>query len=222
MTFLAINATLAIIPALFLVFLFYRRDSRKREPGSLIWKTFLLGFFSVVPALILELVLDPVSAYYPGWLGLAVEAFVIVALVEEGIKLLAVRWYIFPKPAFDEVNDGIVYTITVSMGFACFENIMYSFGPLSTILIRGFTAVPLHAFASGIMGYYLGKSRFSSGNFILKGFFWAVLIHGLYDFFLFTGGLLSLLVFPLLIISGKVLFGLSRKAIEEDRLAGRT
>ena len=222
MKFLAVNTTLAVIPAVFLVILFYRRDSQKREPGGLIWRTFLLGFFSVLPALFLEIFLEPLSALSSGWGRRAFQAFIVAGVVEEGIKLAVVRWYIFPKSSFDEVNDGIVYTITASMGFACFENIMYSFGPASTILIRGFTAVPLHAFASGIMGYYLGKARFSRGNFIRQGFFWAVCIHGLYDFFLFSGGLMSLLVFPLLLIAGRILFMLNRRALSEDRLAGRS
>ena len=143
-------------------------------------------------------------------------------VVEEGIKLAVVRWYVYPKPAFDEINDGIVYTIAASMGFACFENIMYSFGPVSTILIRGLTAVPLHAFASGIMGYYLGKARFRRGNWLFKGFVLAVLTHGTYDFFLFTGGGLSLMVFPLLLMAGRELFRLNRRALEEDRAAGRS
>ena len=222
MKFLALNTVLAVVPALLLILLFYRKDSQKPEPGRLIWKTFLLGFFSVLPALLLELLLNPLSGYYSGWGKLVIQAFVVAGMVEEGIKLLTVRLYVFPRPAFDEINDGIVYTITASMGFACFENIMYSFGPASTILIRGFTAVPLHAFASGIMGYYIGRARFREGGYLLKGFLLAAAIHGLYDFFLFAGGAFSYLVFPLLVLAGRALFRLNRRALAEDRAAGRS
>lgn len=222
MTLLLLNTLLAIIPALFLVIYFYRRDRQKPEPKALVWKIFLLGFFSVIPAVILELVLDPLTRGYHGTAKNLVDAFLVVALVEEGLKLLVVRLFVFNRKDFDEINDGLVYTITASLGFACFENIMYSFGSPLTILIRGFTAVPLHAFASGIMGYGIGKARYFPGHWILKGFAAAVFVHGIYDFFLFTGGWMSFLVLPLLAICGSYLLKLNRRALEEDRLAGRS
>ena len=144
------------------------------------------------------------------------------ALVEEGVKLFVVRSFLFNRREFGKVTDGVVYTITASMGFACFENIMYSFGSPLTLFIRGFTAVPLHAFASGIMGFCIGKARYSPGHWMLGGLMAAVVIHGLYDFFLFTGGWMSLLVLPLLVFSGIQLFRLIRLAQEEDRREGRS
>lgn len=221
--FLLINTFLALVPGVLLILFFYRRDRQKKEPGRLVWSTFLVGFFSVIPAVLLEFFLDPLTGLYSGWLRLFFRAFVVAALVEEGIKLAVVRLYVFPKDAFDEVNDGIVYTIAASMGFACFENIMYSFGPSLMILLRGFTAVPLHAFASGVMGYHIGKSKFEPGrNALLKGLVLAVVIHGLYDFFLFTETWLAFLVFPLLLVSGAYLLRLNRRALAEDRAAGRS
>ncbi|MBI9105021.1 MAG: PrsW family intramembrane metalloprotease [Spirochaetales bacterium] len=222
MWFLAINTALALIPALFLVSFFYRRDKQKPEPKALIWKTFVIGFFSVLPAIVLELVLNRVSVLSDGLGGAAIDAFLVAGLVEESIKLAVIMIFIFKRDEFDEVHDGIVYMITASMGFAFFENIMYSFGSSAIILIRGVTAVPLHAIASGIMGYYIGKTKCGDKNYIAKGLLLAVLIHGTYDFFLFTGGAFIFLVLPLLIISGFLLFMLSRRALKEDLYAGRS
>jgi RsiW-degrading membrane proteinase PrsW (M82 family) len=116
--------------------------------------------------------------------------------------------------------DGIVYTIVASLGFACLENIMYvSEGGMTIALIRSVTAVPLHAFCSGIMGYYIGKAKFSKTNskkYILEGLFYAVCIHGFYNFVLFIGGIYSFIIIPILIISYKKLKLYIDDAIKED------
>ncbi len=217
-----INIILAFIPSLLLVVYFYRKDSQKREPPVLILKTFLLGFAAVLPAVFLEIFLSPFLTGNSLLTDSLYKAFLIAAVVEEGIKLSVVRIFIINRKEFDEVADGIVYTITVSLGFAFFENLFYSFGSLAVLIIRGVSAVPLHATASGIMGYFIGKSKFQGKGNILAGFVLAVLIHGLYDFFLFYGGSLSFMVIPLLIISGAALLKLYRKALAEDRYFERS
>jgi RsiW-degrading membrane proteinase PrsW (M82 family) len=222
MTLLLINLFLAAIPSFILVNYFDRQDRQKPEPRALVWKLFFLGFFAVLPALFLEIFIGEFTLLTTGVVRNLAEAFIQAGLVEEGIKLTVIMLFIYRRREFDEIYDGIVYTITASLGFACFENLMYSFGSPATILIRGFTAVPLHAIASGIMGYYIGRSRYYPGHLILRGFTLAVLIHGLYDFFLFTGGSLSFLVFPLLYLGGRWLLRLGRLALAEDRMAGRS
>ena len=217
-----VNILLAAVPSLILVRYFYRKDRRKPEPVGLVIRIFILGFFSVIPAVILELVLE---ATWPNFRGVALNlfrAFVVAALVEESIKLGVVKLFVFNRREFDEVTDGIVYTITASLGFAFFENIMYGFGEPMVILIRAFTAVPLHAIASGIMGYYLGLSRFNDPSASGKGLLLAVLIHGFYDFFLFTGSFFSFLVLPLLVAAGIHLLRLYRRALSDDEAAERS
>ena len=217
-----LNTLLAVIPALILVFYFYRRDSQRREPVVLIWKVFVLGFFSVFPAVIIEMLLAPLTSYSGTLQGLFAKAFIVAALVEEGIKLAVVRLYIYNKPDFDEITDGIIYTITASMGFACFENILYSTGGLVTVLLRAVTAVPLHAIASGIMGYYIGYSKFSGTNALVKGLLIAVIIHGLYNFLLFTNTPLGFFVIPLLIAGWFILKRRMKNALALDRMSGRS
>ena len=222
MYLLLINILLAFFPALFLVIFFYKKDSQKKEPPALILKTFLIGFLTVLPAALIEIFLSPLFTGTNRLTSSLYKAFLIAAVVEEGIKLTAVKLFIFNKPEFDEVTDGIVYTITVSLGFAFFENLFYSFGSLPVLLLRGLSAVPLHAAASGIMGYFIGKSKFDGRGYLEIGLLSGVLIHGLYDFFLFYGGILSFMVIPLLIAAGIILMGLYKKALKEDRYFGRS
>ncbi len=222
MYLLAVNILLAFIPSLFLVIFFYRKDSQKKEPAPLILKTFLLGFISVLPAALIEIFIAPFLMSSSHLASALYKAFIIAAIVEEGIKFSVIKLFIFNRQEFDEVADGILYTITVSLGFAFFENLFYSFGSITVLLLRGLTAVPLHAAASGIMGYFIGKSKFESRGYLEIGFLSAVAIHGLYDFFLFYGGILSLTVLPLLIAAGIVLLKLYRKALRADRYYGRS
>lgn len=222
MSYLVLNISLAVIPALILLIYFYHKDKQKKEPVSLVLKVFIFGFISVLPAIIIEMLLSYFIPDRHQLLNIIFRAFIIAALVEEGIKLKTVMLFAFPNNNFDEITDGIFYTITASLGFAVFENIFYSFGPVSILIIRGMTAIPLHAIASGIMGYYIGKSKFEDPNLKYKGLAIAVLIHGFYDFFLFYGSWLPILIIPLLLISGVVLLRLYKSALKNDRAFGRS
>jgi protease PrsW len=222
MNYLFLNISLAVIPAIFLLIFFYNKDKQKKEPVSLVLKVFIFGFISVLPAILIELFISQFLSAGSRFLSAFIKAFIVAALVEEGIKLQTVMLTAYQNKNFDEHTDGIVYAITASLGFAVFENIFYSFGPVSILILRGITAIPLHAVASGIMGYYIGKSKFGESNLKYKGLFLAILIHGLYDFFLFYGSWLPVLIIPLLIISGGVVLKLYKTALRQDRYQGRS
>jgi RsiW-degrading membrane proteinase PrsW (M82 family) len=106
----------------------------------------------------------------------------------------------------------------VSLGFAFVENFLYGYRDMRVLLVRAFTAVPGHAVFSGIMGYYLGLSKLEPGRrgAWVAGLAWAILLHGLYDFFLLAGGLVPLLVLPLLAGGWAVLVRLFRAARSVD------
>lgn len=222
MELLLLNIALAVLPGLGLLLYFGRWDRRRPEPRGLLLFTFFLGFVAVLPAAVIESLVDPLGLPFPPLLQLAFRAFIVAGLVEEGTKLFVVRRFIMKRPAFDEIMDGIIYTITASMGFAFFENIFYSVGGPETLLVRGITAVPLHAAASGIMGYYIGLSRFGRPGAWKKGLGIGVLIHGFYDFFLFIGSWFSFLSLPLLIWGLGHLKTLHKRALLEDRYYGRS
>jgi len=224
---------MAVAPALILVVYYYRQDRRKPEPKGLSVKIFLLGILSTIPAILLELAVSTLQDLVSWWrlLYYLFEAFVVAAVCEELIKLWVVKVVAYNNVHFDEVMDGVVYTIVASLGFACMENILYVLDRGWTVaLIRAFTAVPMHAVCSGMMGYYIGQAKFSSQRaeesiLIKRGFWIAVGIHGLYDFLLFSvpifGIVIALGVIPLLIVTFIVLQGKIKAAIADDRQAGR-
>ena len=117
----------------------------------------------------------------------------------------------------------------IGMGFATLENILYvqKYG-VQTGFLRMFLAVPAHATFGVLMGYHVGKAKFdrpNSGRLLLLGLFWAVLFHGLYDFFLFLQGnpyikeyISDLLLFIGAVASFVIAIRLSLKHIKQHRL----
>ena len=226
------SLVMSIAPAVFFVCYFYRQDTRKPEPKGLIVKLFIWGAISVFPAIALELAFSWFfrSFSFSRLLYSFFRAFLIAALCEEFIKLQIVKRTVYNNVNFDEVMDGIVYTVTASLGFACLENIFYVMNKgLSTALSRAFTAVPMHAIASGIMGYYIGKAKFANSlrrekSLIYIGLFLAILIHGFYDFLLFAHpviNLITLSIFPLIVGTFIALKNRIKSAIEKDTEALR-
>ncbi len=217
MSLLLFNIILAALPSCIILYFFYRRDRYRREPAGLLLSTFFIGFLAVLPAAVLELLIESFPLFSSPLLRILFRAFVVAALVEEMVKLKVVQTFVLSRPEFDEYSDGMIYTIAASLGFAFFENIFYSFGPPAVLLIRGITSVPLHASASGVMGYYLGISKFERAGAEKRGLLLAVLLHGFYDFFLFLGGWISFLVLPLLAVSITLLLNLWKRAVTIDR-----
>lgn len=227
-----ISLSMAIAPAIFLVWYYYRQDKATPEPKGLIIKVFFLGVLSIIPAVILEIFVEKVFrflfvfplAYY------FFKAFLVAGFCEEWIKLQVVKLFVYKRSEFDEIMDGIVYMVVASLGFACFENVVYVLqGGINRAILRAFTAIPLHALASGIMGFYIGKAKFSPDKhnyLIIKGLLIAALIHGFYDFVLFAtpvlGNLPTLLIIPLLVFCFIFLRIRIKEAIDSDVKAGRT
>jgi RsiW-degrading membrane proteinase PrsW (M82 family) len=112
------------------------------------------------------------------------------------------------------------------------ENILYVVGgTLLTAVLRAVTAVPLHATASGLMGYHVGRAKFAANpvaerRLQNRGLAVAVLIHGTYNFLLFMGPIwgtaFTLGIVPLLVVSFFVLRRRIRTAVNDDRAAGRS
>tara|TARA_B110000238_G_scaffold43209_1_gene46459 strand:- start:1325 stop:2002 length:678 start_codon:yes stop_codon:yes gene_type:complete len=187
---------LAVLPPLLIAFYIYKKDKFDKEPKELILKSFLFGCLSIIPVVILELIFNEniFSNYF-------VYMFCGVALVEEGMKYFFLKKYLFDKPEFNEPFDGIVYAVMVSLGFATVENLVYVFiyypdQQISVAIQRMISAIPLHASCGVIMGYYVGLAKFSSSSriLLLKGVFFATLLHAIYNYFILSeNGVYSIL-----------------------------
>jgi protease PrsW len=181
----------ALAPVFIVIIYIYVKDKYEKESKRILAYTFLLGaVVSIVITTILYKFFDlflPIPDDYSVWQQF-VKAFFIVATVEEFSKYVIVRYYNQPRKGFNEPFDGIIYAVMVSMGFAAVENLLYVFqGGLQVALLRAFTAIPAHAIFAILMGYFMGKAKFSKNKvkWNLIGLSLAILFHGAYDFFLF-------------------------------------
>lgn len=190
----------AVAPSAALLYYFYTRDKYEKEPRRLLLKAFLLGGGLVIPVLFVEMTLNIFDMADFNLLTAGYTAFVVAGLVEESSKFLLFFFYIWKNREFNEMYDGIVYAVFISLGFATVENLAYVLSTgFNTALVRSLTAVPAHALFAVAMGYYLGIAKFARPQYrqkyILLGFATPVILHGIYDFILFSQKFYMLLFF---------------------------
>jgi len=199
--------SLALAPGAAIILYIYLKDKHEREPISLLIISFLYGGLSTILTLIIS---EPVNALIltkdDDVIQQFFSAFFKVALVEEFSKFVFVRFILYYNKNFNEPFDGIVYAVMVSMGFATVENIIYVFRfGFTTGFLRMFTAVPAHATFGILMGFFLGRAKFTHRNSLflsVTALLTATLFHGSYDYFWFisfipgiwTGAILSLVI----------------------------
>ena len=183
----------ALAPVAAVIIYIYVKDKYEKESKRYLTLAFVLGgIVSIIITTILYMFFDlflPLKNDHSIWQQF-VKAFFVVAFIEEFSKYIMVRGFLQPRKVFNEPFDGIVYAVMVSMGFAAVENVMYVLqGGIDVALLRAFTAIPAHATFGIIMGYYMGKAKFSKNRmkWNLIGLSLAILFHGAYDFFLFIG-----------------------------------
>ncbi len=190
---LASILAIALAPIVVIFSLVFMLDRYEREPIKYLVLSFIFGILIAFPVVLVELYLQKLLSpelRLNAVIFTALSAGFVVALPEEGFKYIILRLYNYPKEAFNEPYDGIMYAVAVSMGFAAIENVLYTFEHgMGTGILRAFTAVPAHAAFAHIMGYYVGKAKFVPQRgkrirLMLLGLGGAVLTHGLYDFFL--------------------------------------
>ena len=117
-------------------------------------------------------------------------AFFVAAFSEELFKYLAFILLIWNNKNFNEKFDGIIYAVFIGLGFAMVENIMYVTSHGAGVgYIRAITAVPGHAIDGVAMGFHFGMAKFypKKRNIqLLYAFLIPLILHGIYDFILFS------------------------------------
>lgn len=199
---------LSLAPVAFLLWYFDSLDKKQKESRRFLWSIFLWGIFVTFIAGFIEYFLAPfASSLFPQQLTQTfVLAFIVTACTEEGLKFAVVKKKAYDHPAFDEYYDGVIYAVVASLGFAALENIFYVIdGGLYIAIIRALLAVPAHALFGAFMGYYISLARFEkntkqSQKLLLKGLFYAIFLHGLYDFLLLSNSSIAILVIPMILL----------------------
>ena len=156
-----------ILPSI-LIILFFVYSDKFTEPRSEIVKVFFYGILITIPAFFLNTYIGDFFLNSTKVSENLISSFLTAAPVEEGLKLSILYYLVYRMKDFNEPMDGIVYGVTVSLGFATLENFYYVYvladyfetTSMSLAILRSFSAVPAHAVFGVFMGYFFMKYAF--------------------------------------------------------------
>ena len=205
------SVVLAVVPPVLFLIWILRFDKYEKEPLGYVIKILVLGCLSVIPAAMIEVPLLELPVFQSGgFSGAALQSFLVIAPVEELAKLLVFFLFVWRNRNFNEINDGIVYAGTISIGFAMAENVFYVLeNGVAVGIARAITSIPGHTFTGVIMGYCLGMAKYSGSKkagYISGAIFIPWFLHSVYDTFALSGTAAVLLIIPMVVfyfVAGK-------------------
>lgn len=149
-----------LLPSLIWLYFLLKEDAKHPEPKKLVALAFVAGMLAVPLAL-------PFEQYAKAQLLGIAPVLAAWALIEELIKYGMAAAVILWRSAVDEAPDYVIYMITVALGFAAGENILFLLAPLldgniaSSVFtgnLRFLGSTLLHVVASAVIGFALAFS----------------------------------------------------------------
>lgn len=206
---------LAILPVVLICYFIYDKDIHKENPKKILL-LFILGLIAgmlVIPISVLLEYLIPtfrIDISDMNMIQLALKTFIEIALIEEFCKWIMTYLAGYKSDTFTETYDIIIYTVFVAMGFATFENMLYILdsNSISVAISRAIFSIPAHTSYAIFMSYYLCKAKLfeitdkpiNKTINILKSLLIPILFHGIFDFCLFTGKTIFIIIFIAFVI----------------------
>ena len=94
-------------------------------------KLFIVGIIVPLPAILVEMIIIPLSELVPAPLTMPSKALLGIALVEELAKFTAIVLVAHRRQDFGRMMNGVAYGVCLALGFALTENILYMIGAKS-------------------------------------------------------------------------------------------
>lgn len=201
-----------LLPAFIWLYFLLQEDAKHPEPKTMIALAFVAGMAAVPLAI-------PLEQYAKAALNSDMSVLASWALIEETLKYVMAAIFILWRPVVDEAPDYVIYMITVALGFAAAENMLFLIAPIadghvaSSIFtgdVRFIGSTLLHVFASAAIGFALAFSHESrpavrvaaaSGGLIL-----AITLHTTFNALIITQGTSTTLAAIFLIWVAAVVF----------------
>ena len=201
-------ALISIVPTLSILIFFIYSD-KFVEPKKNIFLAFIMGIFIIAPLEVVHYLSVIFFGKTPEYSNFS-KAFINIAFLEELFKFCILIFFCKKFIEFDEPMDGIVYGITVSLGFAFWENLQYIYiynnptieKSITISWFRTFTAFPSHAMHGIIMGFFIGKKFFSKTKtnlYLYLAVLIPVILHGFYDWILMNENLNNNLIYLIIV-----------------------
>lgn len=182
-----------LVPVVFVTFLYDHIQASSLSPSTLIQSFILGGLLGILGASVLEPLLlpRPINPEY----SLSLSGGIVVGLVEEGCKMLAMLWLARRLRPTAQL-DGLLLGAAVGMGFAALESTGYAFtaflvshgavgASLAATILRGLLAPFGHGVWSAIIGASLFRPRPQAHvritGAVIGTYLFVSLLHGLWD-----------------------------------------
>lgn len=187
---IALGLLFSLVPAALWLFLFYRLDRVEPEPKRLVLTVFVLS------ALVTAALHEPLTQgifqvdrwLYSRWWSQLLGAFFIIAVLEQALIYLVVRFAVVDHPEFNERADGVVYGVAAALGMATVFNFQYVVRRGGVDLDIGSIRMVVNALAyagfGGVLGYFIAQARFEKTPiyYLPLGFTISALLNSLFFF----------------------------------------
>jgi protease PrsW len=184
-----VGLAMSLIPAAVWLAFFYRRDHLEPEPKGLVFRVFLLGVLlaAAVGIPVVEEFFAVRSWLYHNSLTHLMGGILVIGFTQEFLKFAAVRFFVYDAADFDEPLDGIIYATAAGVGYATLLNIHFIIesggADLGSAAVRIVFTALAHASFAGVMGYFVGISKFNpdlSIGWMSAGVVFAAVLNGLF------------------------------------------
>ena len=182
-----------LIPIVFVTLLYDHQQLSALSPATIAQCFALGGVLGVLGASVLEPLLIPLPSNPDQ--GLALSSALLVGLIEEGCKILAVVVLARRRRHTAEI-DGLLLGAAVGMGFAALESTGYAFtaflasrgqvgASIAATVLRGLVAPFGHGVWTAILSAVLfrqsGLKHFRITGSVILTYLFVALLHGLWD-----------------------------------------
>jgi len=185
---ISLGLLMSLVPAVLWLGFFYRMDRLEPEPKQKLIGVFILG--ALVTAAVAVPFLEGFFAIdtwlYNSLASQLVGGILLIGFVEEAVVYLVVRYGIYADPEFDERVDGVIYAVAAGLGLATVLNFNYVLDhggvDLGIGSVRIVVTALAHASFAGILGYFIGQSRFEKtpAYYLPAGLALAAVLNGLF------------------------------------------
>lgn len=139
-----------LLPSFIWLYFLLKEDAKHPEPKALIALAFIAGILAVPIAL-------PLEQYANARLHDTFSILTAWVIVEEVLKYIMAAVFILWRHAVDEAPDYVIYMITIALGFAAAENMLYILGILlNPVGSGGYLAA----------GFFTGNLRFLGSSLV--------------------------------------------------------
>jgi RsiW-degrading membrane proteinase PrsW (M82 family) len=178
-----------ILPPLIWLWFWLKEDSLHPEPKKYIFFTFIIGMITAILIIPIEKYIINTTIHY------SLYSLFLLSCTEEISKYIFAYGTTLRKKITDEPIDVVIYMITVALGFAALENILYVWDSFENGLfakgvimtnMRFIGSTVLHTASSGLIGMAIAlsfyKKKIIKFIYLIIGIILSIALHTYFNF----------------------------------------